>query len=715
MDSATDPGRAAGGRDGHEVTAARATAPAEPQRELGGYRLLRRIGSGGMGEVHEAVDGDGHRVALKLLHPHVAREAASRARLAREVQLLHRVRAPGVARVIDAEVEDSEAFVVTELVDGPTLEADVAEHGAFSAEEIVMLAHGLADALRAIHAADIVHRDLKPGNVMLSPDGPVLIDFGIAQVVDDERLTQTGLVTGTPGYLDPEVLAGAEPSPACDWWAWAAVLVHASTARPPFGRGPTAAVLGRVATGRVDLEGVEPLLARALAAALSPDPAHRLDPSAVLDVIDGEIGRDGLEERIAERQAREPSSAVHGVLPADHAATGVLPGGAPGAPHAPHDSRGAHGGAGHGAEVQGPAGYRAAGHVASGHGPSDHRSSDHGAPTYPPGGGADGRTRVADPAWAEVAGHGAAGGYDAHGYDSHGGAPAGAPPGGQAPRSYPPGSAERQDAEPWADGGGQRGAQRYGSGPSGGQGRPIGPLGLDRPDPETGPYGRNPGGLAAYGNAGTEPPDGAGARSFLGEDGRPPAWARPPARRTGVAAAAGLAMATIAPHAPGWFLVLLVISTVLLAAWGQADRARRNARLRRGVRAGDTGRMLAAMPWYLVVGALTSAVGMIIGLVLAASVVLGAELLSGEPASPPVLLLAGILAVCGVWLAPTGSNAREGFRSVVGALAPGRLGRIVLLAAFLALAAVAGGTVALGAAPEPTWWPLPDLGSLTAG
>ncbi|MGO1738492.1 MAG: serine/threonine-protein kinase, partial [Actinomycetaceae bacterium] len=321
-----------------------------PVREVGGYRLVRRIGSGGMGEVHEAIDGDGHRVALKLLHPHVAREPASRARLAREVALLHRVKDPGVARVIDAEVEDFEAFVVTELVDGPTLEADVAEHGAFSGEEVVMLAHGLADALRAIHGADIVHRDLKPGNVMLSRNGPVLIDFGIAQVVDDERLTQTGLVTGTPGYLDPEVLAGAEPSPACDWWAWAAVLVHALTARPPFGKGPTAAVLGRVATGRVDLEGVEPLLARALGAALSPDPAHRLDPGTVLRVVDGEIDPRELDGRIADLQGRSPGSAVHGVLPAD-AATGVLPaaGAAPGAPH----GHGAGAPGGHGQPVDG--------------------------------------------------------------------------------------------------------------------------------------------------------------------------------------------------------------------------------------------------------------------------------------------------------------------------------------------------------------------------
>jgi serine/threonine protein kinase len=265
-------------------------------REVGGYRLLRRLGAGGMGSVHEAVDADGRHVALKLLHPHIGMDPQARRRLAREVSLLHRVRDAGVARVLDAEVEDAEAFVVTELIEGPTLEEDVAADGPFAPDELANLAHGLAEALRAIHAVGVVHRDLKPGNVMMSEHGPVVIDFGIAQVVDDARLTQTGMVTGTPGYLDPEVIAGAEPGPACDWWGWAAVLVFAATARPPFGRGPTGVVLARVATGQVDTDGLPELTARALRAALDPDPARRLDPDGVLAVLDGTWGDDRLTQ-----------------------------------------------------------------------------------------------------------------------------------------------------------------------------------------------------------------------------------------------------------------------------------------------------------------------------------------------------------------------------------------------------------------------------------
>lgn len=258
----------------------------EERREVGGYHLLRRLGAGGMGTVHEAVDAEGRHVALKLLHPHIGTDPAARRRLEREVSLLHRVRETGVARVLDAEVEESDAFIVTELIEGPTLEEDVAADGPFAPDELATLAHGLVDALRGIHAAGVVHRDFKPGNVMMSDHGPVVIDFGIAQVADDVRLTQTGMVTGTPGYLDPEVIAGAEPGPACDWWGWAAVLVFAATGRPPFGRGPTAAVLARVATGTVDVGGLPPALGRALAGALAPSPPDRLGPDVVLEMLD---------------------------------------------------------------------------------------------------------------------------------------------------------------------------------------------------------------------------------------------------------------------------------------------------------------------------------------------------------------------------------------------------------------------------------------------
>ncbi|MDX5317935.1 MAG: serine/threonine protein kinase, partial [Actinomycetes bacterium] len=284
-------------------------------QEIGGYRVVRRIGSGGMGTVYEALDAEDRAVALKLLHPQISHDPSARARLAREVDLLHRVRGKGVARVLDAEVEDDEAFVVTELIDGPTLEEDVAAHGPFAPDELRALAHGLADALHAIHRVGVVHRDLKPGNVMLSRTGPVIIDFGIAQVADDVRLTQTGMVAGTPGYLDPQVVDGAAPSPVCDWWAWSAVVVFAATGRRPFGTGPSAAVIKRMSLGQVDLEGVDPLVATALWAALQPDPASRLDPHSVLAVLDGRWDRQDLDEALASLRLRSPGTERTAVVP----------------------------------------------------------------------------------------------------------------------------------------------------------------------------------------------------------------------------------------------------------------------------------------------------------------------------------------------------------------------------------------------------------------
>ena len=277
---------------------------------IDGYHLVRRIGAGGMGSVHEALDADGNRVAVKVLHESIAADPAARERLRREVELLHRVRGKGVARVLDAEVDGVVAFVVTELVDGPTLEDDVREHGPLDAEELGGLAHGLAAGLRSIHAAGVTHRDLKPGNVMLAADGPVIIDFGIAQVADDVRLTQTGMVTGTPGYLDPEVLAGADPGPDGDWWAWAAVLTFAATGRPPFGRGTMQAVLGRVSTGLVDTAGLPDDVAAALAAALDPTPERRLPPEELISALDGDWDRPALTALLAPPPPSVPRTSV---------------------------------------------------------------------------------------------------------------------------------------------------------------------------------------------------------------------------------------------------------------------------------------------------------------------------------------------------------------------------------------------------------------------
>uniref|UniRef100_UPI0028126944 serine/threonine-protein kinase n=1 Tax=Cellulomonas sp. TaxID=40001 RepID=UPI0028126944 len=257
-----------------------------PGSEIGGYTVVAPLGSGGMGTVYRAVDGGGTAVALKLLHPHVGADAAVRARLRREVAALQRLRHPSVAAVLDAEADSTEAFIVTELVPGATLTERVRADGPLDADELLALAEGLRSALAAVHAAGVVHRDLKPSNVLLTDDGPVLIDFGLAQGLDDDAtLTTAGFVLGTPGYLAPELLDGGEPGPATDLWGWAALLAYAATGRDPFGSRPVEAVLARARSGEVDLAGVGPLTAEAVAAALRPVPAERLAPEDVVAAL----------------------------------------------------------------------------------------------------------------------------------------------------------------------------------------------------------------------------------------------------------------------------------------------------------------------------------------------------------------------------------------------------------------------------------------------
>ncbi|WP_448631270.1 serine/threonine-protein kinase [Cellulomonas soli] len=254
----------------------------EPGAEIGGYTVVAPLGSGGMGTVYRAVDGGGTTVALKLLHPHVGADPVARDRLRREVQALQRLRHPAVAAVLDAEADSTEAFLVTELVPGDSLDVHVRRRGPLGPEALLELARGLLGALDAVHGAGVVHRDLKPANVMITPDGPVLIDFGIAQASGDTQVTSTGFVVGTPGYLAPELLDGADPTPASDLWGWAAVLVFAATGRPPFGTGPLEGVLARAHSGAPDLAGLGARTAAALRGALAPD-LDRRTPAA--DVV----------------------------------------------------------------------------------------------------------------------------------------------------------------------------------------------------------------------------------------------------------------------------------------------------------------------------------------------------------------------------------------------------------------------------------------------
>jgi len=264
---------------------------------LGPYRLLQRLGEGGMGVVYLAADPGQRRVAVKALRPAIAADPNARRRLAREVETMRRVRSPFVAEVIDADVTSDPPYIVTRYVEGRTLEEVVGQGGPLTGAQLARLASGLALALSAVHAAGVVHRDLKPGNVMIAGGEPVVIDFGIAQIPDSTRLTQTGMFMGTPGYLAPEVIEGKPSGPASDVHSWGATVAFAATGRPPFGTGAFETIFYRIINGQPDLAGFPAPLLSLVSQALSRDPAQRpgtadlclraasLDPSSLVPAV----------------------------------------------------------------------------------------------------------------------------------------------------------------------------------------------------------------------------------------------------------------------------------------------------------------------------------------------------------------------------------------------------------------------------------------------
>jgi serine/threonine kinase PknH len=247
-------------------------------RKIGPYRLIEKIGEGGMGVVYLGTDSGKRRVAIKVLGPAVASDPNARQRLAREVETMRRIRNRYVAEVLDADVDGPSPYIVTRYVPGRTLEDAVRQDGPLHGTALDCLAEGLAEAIAAIHAAGVVHRDLKPGNVMLDAGQPVVIDFGIAHVPDATRLTRTGLVMGTPGYLAPEVIEGASSSGASDVHSWGATVAFAATGRQPFGTGNYQTIFFRVLEGKAEVDGVPSRLLPFVTAALSTDPRSR--PSA---------------------------------------------------------------------------------------------------------------------------------------------------------------------------------------------------------------------------------------------------------------------------------------------------------------------------------------------------------------------------------------------------------------------------------------------------
>jgi predicted Ser/Thr protein kinase len=247
--------------------------PGDPQW-LGGYRLIGRLGEGGQGTVYLAQPQSGQPVAVKLLRAEWTRDPVARARFAREVAAVGKVAPFCTARILDARVEGDQPFVVSEFIDGPSLQAVVARHGPLSGSALDRLAVATATALSAIHQAGVIHRDLKPGNVLLGPDGVRVIDFGIARSADASA-TLTSQLFGTPGYMAPEVVRGEPAGPAADVFAWAATITFAATGNPPFHGPNMAATIYQLTNGEPDLGVLSGHLRGIVAECVAKDPAAR--------------------------------------------------------------------------------------------------------------------------------------------------------------------------------------------------------------------------------------------------------------------------------------------------------------------------------------------------------------------------------------------------------------------------------------------------------
>ncbi|MEV5381727.1 serine/threonine-protein kinase [Streptomyces sp. NPDC052721] len=280
--------------------------PGDPQL-IGACRLLARLGAGGMGQVYLARSDRGRTVAVKLVREELAAQEEFRARFRQEVRAARRVGGYWTAPVLDADTEAAVPWVATGYVAGPSLQQVVGhDHGALPERSVRILAAGLAHALKDIHAAGIVHRDLKPSNVLVTIDGPRVIDFGIARARETataggEGLTRAGALVGSPGFMAPEQVRGDRITPACDVFCLGSVLAYAATGTSPFGDADSGAhaLMFRIAQEEPDLTGVPEGIADLVRDCLRKEPGARPSLDAILE-------RTGVEDTVAEGRSRDP-------------------------------------------------------------------------------------------------------------------------------------------------------------------------------------------------------------------------------------------------------------------------------------------------------------------------------------------------------------------------------------------------------------------------
>lgn len=248
-------------------------------RTVGPFRLDGRLGTGAMGRVYLGRTDDGQPAAIKVVRAELADDAEFRRRFQKEVEAIDRVRGGHTAALVDSDLDAAQPWLATEYLPGPSLRTVVHERGPLPADEVLRIADGIAQALEAIHAAGIVHRDLKPGNVLLLPDGPRVIDFGISRAADGTVLTATGITPGTPSYISPEQIRGEPAGPAADVFALGVLMTFLATGETPFGEDNASAVLYRIMHSPPRLDGVTGRLRELITVCLDRNPDGRPTPA----------------------------------------------------------------------------------------------------------------------------------------------------------------------------------------------------------------------------------------------------------------------------------------------------------------------------------------------------------------------------------------------------------------------------------------------------
>ncbi|WP_328869636.1 serine/threonine protein kinase [Streptomyces sp. NBC_00287] len=263
-----------------------------------------------MGTVYAALTDAGERVAVKVIHPVQAGDPEFRARFRREVRLSARVQGAFLLPLVAADPDADAPWLATAYAPGPTLAQHLAAYGPLTGGTLYAFATGTAQALAAIHAAGVVHRDVKPQNVLLTPAGPRVLDFGIAHAADGTSVTRTGVLTGTPGWISPEHYHSGVTATEGDLFAWGALVAYAATGRLPFGGGAPEAVAYRVTSGQPDLEGIPEALKEVLEQALAKEPAERPDAAEAADACARLLATEStqvLNDRTAAETGSDPT------------------------------------------------------------------------------------------------------------------------------------------------------------------------------------------------------------------------------------------------------------------------------------------------------------------------------------------------------------------------------------------------------------------------